>query len=368
VSIDERDVSAVSHGLRALSDLPPAAPATRAEGAVRRARSIRRRRAAGTVALVLLVALPVAGVVLQRSPKHPVPPVAAAYTDWPDLRNPEWVAGAKVAQQSWPFVVVGPDRPVRWLYADRVPGTDKVMAAWAVCEVRGCTDIALAYADADKVTAPPPEPGQSNWSHFVGEIDPATPAAPLSWIVGGDGDSEVLFVLPPPGTRSVTYSSPALRPGTGGSGSLSRVGGAFSGVLGYLSAPVTIQVDGVPYAVGVPGLDEVPVGKAPEVTAPTLPAPYHFVMSTHGQISEHHGDDFTNLTPPVAEWYVVYARCVGTAPMRVTTLRSERTLPCDGKVREAALEHRRRAPGRFQIVAASTDPYTSFGWTFGARN
>lgn len=361
--IDEDDLRT---GLRALAAAPPPQPADRVESSVRRAGTIRRRRAA-TVSLAVLGPAVALGA-LALIPAGDAGPAPLA--KWPDRRDPALVATSEVALGEWldrSRTPLGPDRRVRWLYAGRVPGADGVVVAFATCGPVGCDRVVGMLGPAD--ATPDGDPNSSEWLMDSRDLDPAAPPAPYTTYLDGprasNGPTNVVFVLAGPDAARVTWESPARMPGTGGSGELARAGGAFAANVGYLSAQATVTVyDGAGVVVHrgqVAGADRVPSARLLDGDLDPGPG-WDVFTSMSGQLS--YQDDFEDTT--VDRPYAVFVRCLGPGPMAVVLDGEETDATCDGRVRRVTPV--RPAP-RDGVTTRLTayDPFTVYEVAFAER-
>ena len=356
-------------GLRTLTAGQPALSEALAERSARQYRVTRRRHralAAAGVAAALVAAVP--AVVALRAPEAKAP--AAAVASWPDARDPAWVATGDRALAEFERVRphdVPAGATVRWLYAGLVPSTDEaVVAAWAYCLGKSCPTVVLANGFRHQVT----DLGDEDvWSFDVGFLPSTGPEVPVSTYLNGPrgahGPTTVVFALASPKTRRLGWESPRLRPRTGGTGVLTRQGGAFIGDVGYVSGPVSLLLAGrTPVPVGVAdSVTPVPVGNVPMPDPVVLPSSYRFVEGGASQLRDDH--ESFHQGSFAGRRLAMWARCEGSAPVRVTYLSRPYFVTCDGAVHLTFADQ----PGGDVLIVAfsSTDPYTGLAYAIGYR-
>jgi hypothetical protein len=365
---DEQDLRA---GLHALTAAPAPLRPGLAERSVRRAHAARVRRLGVSAVAVAAVAVAVPLAVPHPAPRPPAP-LAESLLSWPDLRDPAWKPAADVALAEYLDFPgnEGNAADVRWLYAGEVPGSaDFVAVAWAFCPDGRCTRVVLAEANREDALTRDGDPSSSSWGTHDGDVLPEAPQAPLAAYLpgrGARGATSVVLAVVPPGTTGVSWSAPALRAGTGGSGTLAPSGGVFVGDIGYLSAPARLSLTGpVPYEgpVALPGDEETQVGQAPALKQLTVPAPYERASAGSGQTDQpiSYQDESQR-----GSRVVVVARCEGTAPLRATLNgRKARPLPCDGLQRTLFADQPARRPQ--DLMIEGEDPYASYAFAVGYR-
>lgn len=353
---DENDLRA---GLRALTAATPAQPAERVDRAVGRARRIRQRRAALATAAVVLPAA-VIGLRLTAAP-----PAAddATVLGWPVHRDPELAAYEENAWGEWRFHHEVPSgEGVRFLWSARLPGAGErtIGVAFATCSADACSRAVLLTATESHAAEPPADDGANFWLGDAREIDQRVGLTPLSTYAVSDGGGNTLLVLAGPDAQRVAWSSPSKRPGTGGAGEVAPLGGgAFVQDVGYLSAHTTITVYDATGAVRhegrAGGPTEVPL--APMVVDVEVPPTHQEVSAFAGQASA----PFTSVEGAAKPGrYAVFARCLGTAPLRVVVGSATGQVVCDGTTRLAIAEVPLPDGAGYEVEVTSEDPFTSF--------
>jgi hypothetical protein len=352
---DEADLRAA---LRALGDPQPPQPAARVEAAVGEAARIRRRRATVTAALALVPLVVVGVLVAPRPPERRGP---TPLTAWP-TRPLDLIASN--ALEHWRFrgSALRADEAVRLLYSAQVPGSTYVVVVFATCTPERCSRLVLAHALAKDVPEIADDEG-SSWSLRTEPLDETKPVPVLSEYLstefGSLGPRNVLFVLTGPDAARVAWSSAPRRPGSGGSGQLSDLGGAFAGDVGYLSSPAIVTVSdagGGVLAAGPVGEPEDVPNAAWTVGEVEVPNVYAQRSTSRGQVRDPEGQGFgRGFVGP----YWLFVRCVGDAPLRVTARDTTTETPCDDRSRLAA-GPLTRAPGEAEVFfeISSGDPYT----------
>lgn len=356
---DENDVRAA---LRDLSAVTPPQPDERADRAVRRAGRIRRRRAAGAAALVLLPGIAFGAWTLRPAP----PPDYTSVASWPDRRDPALRQYEEVALSEWLDSQVNELRPgesVRWLYSGRIAAANEIVVAFATCGPETCSRVVLSHDEAATAHAADPDTSVSNWVGETRELVPGEPMAPLSdYLSSADrpesGPRTVLFVLPAPDAARVTYVSPERAGRGGAAGTLEREGAAFVGDVGYLAADATITVrdaDGDLLHEGRVG-DAESHGHAEQIDGIDLGAGWDSTSTATGQLDDNgfHYEDATR-DGPVA----LFVRCVGAGPVTAELNGRAETVPCDGQPHRVAGPIRRdQSLAVFEL--RSDDPYVVF--------
>jgi hypothetical protein len=372
-TLDENDLGS---GLRALSEGAPPAPDERVRRSVTRARRIRARRVAGTVAAVAALVVGVPVLVPRGAPK-PVPAdMASAVRQWPAHRERKYRAYEDAAlDQAWLPVRPGVDGwTLHRLYTGDVPfdppfGHDRpVVVAFAVCR-DGCHLALMIAAPADGGG-----PARSGWVRVTGWVAPGAPTRPLAWLLDGDvvmkhGVTTLLLVLPPPGATRLTWRAPTL---AGSQGSTARPrDGLFAVDAGFVTADpeytLTDARGGVLYTgpARVPGARQVPVGRS-ELTPPIeLPAGLKGVTGSGEQLDNGDSDTF-DMDIPRGTRFWFFFRCLGPVPVTVTGPGVRETVRCDGEQRTLLADRPAPASGTYRVTYASSSPYVSYQAEFAS--
>jgi hypothetical protein len=350
--------------LAGLAALQPVQPADRLAAVTARARRIRRNRALVAAAAVVAIVAPVGAVLASDPQARPVDQVASPRT-WPD-RSPggnEQLAAGAVLQ--WATETQRVVSEPKWLYRGDVdvPGGERLYVVAFITDGR----IVLGSGRPSGMTPDGrPLPGEgSHWDLDDTPVDQAPPflSLYLQRIGGAAVDDNWLFVLGPPGARTLRWTSTPLAfaptgPDIVDHGSLTSSDGVFQGWTGAVTGRLTATTAGRTASLSFPDA-ELTLARVPD---PPQGGTTTGISGGTGQLDDSHPTtsavNASTPTPPSR----VRIRCYGGGS--ITLLAGERvagSAPCDLSLHAVSLpalakdEPLTLRGDRFQVYAFAHD-------------